>query len=126
MMGGDTPLIPPEEGASSSPPPPPPPPPLNDAPSCTRSMRVLDPCNFPFSLGSYKQRSPGGNVVNPAPAFLIRSLSSDDCRCVDGPRWCDARDDHDVPGDDNDKAGKNALPVIAPRASAATVKMTMK
>jgi hypothetical protein len=104
-----------------------PPPPLpKDAPRCTRSMRELDPCSLPFSLGSYKQRSPGGIVVNPAPAFLIRSLSCDDCRYVAGPRVDDVDDARDVKTDD--EVGTNALTLadIAPRTIATKASMEKK
>ena len=102
-----------------------PPPPLpNDAPRCTRSMRELDPCSLPFSLGSYKQSSPGGIVVNPAPAFLIRSLSCDDCRYVAGPRVDDIDDGRDA---NFTKVGTNALTVlIAERAIAMKASMKKK
>lgn len=49
---------------------------VKDAPLSMRSRRVFDPCIFPSSFGSYRQKSPGALVVIPAPAFLILSLSS--------------------------------------------------
>ncbi len=51
---------------------------VKDAPLSMRSRSVFDPCIFPSSLGSYRQRSPGVLVVIPAPAFLIRSLSKEE------------------------------------------------
>jgi len=66
---------------------------VKDAPLSMRSRSVLDPCNFPSSLGSYRQRSPGALVVIPAPDFLIRSLSKVERSCVDGRQEACTADD---------------------------------
>ena len=66
---------------------------VKDAPLSMRSRSVLDPCNFPSSLGSYRQRSPGALVVIPAPDFLIRSLSKVARSCVDGRQEACTADD---------------------------------